>query len=181
MAQTRDRVREAADGIAYGLGWFSIGLGLAEVLAPRLLGRQLGLHGNESLIRAYGAREIATGLGLLTAKRRAPWLWGRVGGDVIDLATLGYGLLNSRGHRNESLRLALVAVAGITLLDLLCAQALSTTTPKKPPVRLLARYRNRSGLPRPPEAMRGIARNFQIPRDMRIPEALRPYTSARPA
>lgn len=179
MAQTRDKVREAADGIAYGLGWFSIGLGLAEMLAPRLLGQKLGLDGNEQLIRAYGAREIATGLGLVTAKHRAPWLWGRLGGDVIDLATLGYGLLNSRSHRQkENLQLALVAVAGITVLDLLCAQTLSTTAPKKLPARLLARYRNRSGLPRPPEAMRGIAKDFEVPRDMRIPEALRPYASA---
>lgn len=178
MAHTRDKVREAADGIAYGLGWFSIGLGLAEMLAPRLLGRQLGLQENDALIRAYGAREIVTGLGLLTARRRAPWLWGRVGGDVIDLATLGYGLWRSGGtRRSESLRLAFIAVAGVTMLDLLCAQTLSATAPR-PPARLLARYRNRSGLPRPPEAMRGAARDFQVPRDMRIPEALRPYTSA---
>jgi hypothetical protein len=30
-------------------------------------------------------------------------------------------------------------------------------------------------MPRPPEAMRGAARDFKIPRDMRTPEALRPW------
>jgi len=42
------------------LGWFSIGLGLAEVLAPRSLTRGLGMEGHEQLMQAYGVREIAT-------------------------------------------------------------------------------------------------------------------------
>jgi hypothetical protein len=42
-------------------------------------------------------------------------------------------------------------------------------------------YRDRSGLPRSPQAMRGAARrDFEPPRDFRTPEALRPWTSARP-
>jgi hypothetical protein len=41
-------------------------------------------------------------------------------------------------------------------------------------------YRDRRGMPRPPQAMRGAARDFEIPRDFRTPEALRPWTSARP-
>jgi hypothetical protein len=42
----------AADRIAKGLGWFSIGLGLAEIVAPRQLTRALGMQGSESLVRA---------------------------------------------------------------------------------------------------------------------------------
>jgi hypothetical protein len=34
---------ENAHSMARGLGWFSIGLGLAEVLAPRSLTRGLGM------------------------------------------------------------------------------------------------------------------------------------------
>jgi len=180
MMQTRDRVRKTADGIAYGLGWFSIGLGLAEILTPRLLGRKLGLEGQETLIRAYGAREIGAGLGLLTARRRAPWLWGRVAGDAVDLATLGYGLMNARSRRqSENLRMALVAVAGITLLDVACAQTLSAIRPK-PSLRMrqmLSRYRRRSGFPRMPDVMRGVARDLEVPRDMRVPELMRPQAS----
>ena len=55
---------EYAHSMARGLGWFSIGLGLAEVLAPRVLTRGLGME-NEQLVRAYGLREIATGIGIL--------------------------------------------------------------------------------------------------------------------
>jgi hypothetical protein len=32
-------------------------------------------------------------------------------------------------------------------------------------------------MPKPPEAMRGVARNLQIPKDMRTPDALRPLDS----
>jgi hypothetical protein len=36
-------------------------------------------------------------------------------------------------------------------------------------------YGDRSGFPRPPLAMRGAMAHFTVPRDMRIPEAMRPY------
>ena len=34
-------------GLARGLGWFSIGLGLVEVLAPETLGRALGMEATQ--------------------------------------------------------------------------------------------------------------------------------------
>lgn len=64
----RGDIRKAADGIATGLGWFSIGLGLIELLAPHTVSRSLGRQGHERIIRLYGAREIANGIGLLTAR-----------------------------------------------------------------------------------------------------------------
>ena len=172
----RGNVRKTADNLASGLGWFSIGLGLVEMLAPQMLTRRLGQQGLEPVIRLYGAREIANGIGLLTANNRAPWLWARVGGDILDAATLLAGR-RSRHARNDSLRLALFAVIGIAAVDLICAQALSASQQPQVPVRRLRDYRGRSGLPRSPEAMRGAARDFQVPRDMRIPEAMRPYTA----
>lgn len=172
----RGNVRKTADNLASGLGWFSIGLGLVELLAPQMLTRRLGQQGHEQVMRLYGAREIANGIGLLTANNRAPWLWARVGGDILDAATLLAGG-RSRHARNDNLRLALFAVIGIAAVDLICAQTLSASRPLQPPTRRVRDYRNRSGLPRPPEAMRGAARDFRIPRDMRIPEAMRPYTA----
>jgi hypothetical protein len=176
-ASLRSNARKTADSLASGLGWFSIGLGLVELLVPQLLTRRLGQEGREPIIRLYGAREIVTGIGLLTARDRVPWLWGRVGGDVLDAATLLAGRRSGK-TRDDNLRLALFAVIGIAALDLLSAGALSATKPGQTAIRYLPDYRNRSGLPRPPEAMRGAARDFRIPRDMRIPEAMRPYTSA---
>ena len=43
-----------ADRLARALGWFSLGLGLAELLAPRLFTHALGMRGSEGLVRAYG-------------------------------------------------------------------------------------------------------------------------------
>ena len=49
----------AADQMARALGWFSIGLGLTELIAPGKITRALGMEGKENLVRAYGAREVA--------------------------------------------------------------------------------------------------------------------------
>jgi hypothetical protein len=80
--------RSQYDSVARGLGWFSIGLGLAEILMPRAMARGLGMQGREQLLFVYGLREIATGIGLLASSRRTPWMWGRVAGDALDMATL---------------------------------------------------------------------------------------------
>ena len=52
---------------AKGLGAFSIALGVTELLAPRMVARMTGVHGHDTLIRAYGLREIVNGIGLLTS------------------------------------------------------------------------------------------------------------------
>src|SRR5436189_4659708 len=110
--------------LARRLGWFSIGLGLAERLAPRMLSEQLGMEGKEALLRFYGAREIAAGIGILMSGNPGPWIWGRVAGDALDLATLATGLGNDN-PRKGNVAFALAAVAGVTALDGITAQALT--------------------------------------------------------
>src|SRR5689334_9754796 len=93
------RGRTATRNLSRALGWFSIGLGVAELLAPRQLGRWTGLEGRDNLLRAYGLREVATGVAILSAKdagAASTWLWGRVAGDALDLSTLAAGLRNPR-------------------------------------------------------------------------------------
>lgn len=79
---------------AVGLGWFSIGLGLADLLAPRQMARLIGADEEDATTRAVlmgvGVRELACGVGLLSKSRPALWSWARVAGDVMDLALLGY-------------------------------------------------------------------------------------------
>jgi hypothetical protein len=166
-----NRQNGTAMALARGLGWFSIGLGLAELLAPRMLAEQMGMQGKESLLRFYGAREMAAGVGILMSENPGPWVWGRVAGDALDLATLATGL-DKQNLRKGNVVIALAAVAGVTALDCLSAQALTGTSRPAPD------YSDRRGMPRPPEEMRGAARkDFTPPRDMRTPEALRPFTS----
>lgn len=101
--------------IARGLGWFSVALGAAEVIAPGRLGRLLGVRGHERLIRSFGAREITSGLGLLGSSRASPWLWARVAGDALDLGALAAA--GRRGRRPSASGAALAGVAAITALD----------------------------------------------------------------
>jgi hypothetical protein len=160
--------------LAQGLGWFSIGLGAAELMAPQHLARFLGMEEHTQLIRAYGAREVATGLGILAQEDPTAWIWGRVAGDALDLATLALGL-NRENPERGNVGLAIAAVAGVTVLDVICAQRLSSNGRFAEARR---DYSDRRGLPRQPSAMRGAARDFAVPKDMRIPEALRLYQSA---
>lgn len=67
--------------------------------------------------------------------------------------------------------LALGTLAGLALLD----HYVLRPPRRRPPLRVLCRYAQRSGLPRPAREMRGAARDFAVPRDFRIPEALRPW------
>jgi uncharacterized membrane protein len=104
-----------------GLGWFSIGLGLAEFLAPRELSRLCGLPYRPLLLRVLGLREIASGVGLLTQSEPAPWLKARVAGDTMDIGLLGASFLADDANARR-LALTTGAVAGVAALDVLCSQ-----------------------------------------------------------
>jgi hypothetical protein len=160
---------------ARALGWFSIGLGVAELLLPRQVARLTGLQGREALLMACGLREIATGVGILASRHDpAPWLRARVAGDALDLALIG-----SRLHRgNPDLvrsALAFGAVAGVTVLDAAAVKVVGNH--RRTPV---VDYSDRSGFTRPLQEVRGAAlKDFQAPRDFRVPPALRPQMNGR--
>lgn len=111
--------------LARGLGWFSIGLGFAEMVAPGRISRRLGLHGEQGSVQAFGLREVLSGAAILMSKGRAPqWVWLRVAGDLMDM-----GLLQSAtpvdGKRRTNLNVAKTAVLGAAALDMITAQKLS--------------------------------------------------------
>lgn len=129
--------------IAHGLGWFSIVLGISELVCGRALVRWLGMPGTETLVRTYGVREITTGIGILASKDPTPWIWGRVVGDALDAGSLAAGL-NDENSQEDRVALALVNIVAVTALDVYCAHRLSA---EERPVRLAHDYRDRSGLP----------------------------------
>lgn len=158
-----DSSRSTADIIAQALGLASIALGAAELAAPRKFARALDIEGQERLLQAYGLREIGTGIGLLMNERRAPWMWARVAGDVLDLATLSAAMGASR--RREAVALAMGSVAMVTALDIACARALGREA-EEPEYDWYPDYSDRSGFARPIEDMRGAA-EFETPPEYR--------------
>ena len=128
MVRRRTSSGSAAQQLANGLGWFSIGLGLAELVAPRSVAKFVGVRDDEdncAVLRTAGVREIASGLGILATPQPESLLWGRVAGDLMDLCLLGMALGSEDTDRTR-IAMASMAVAGVTALDLLAAQQLRT-------------------------------------------------------
>lgn len=104
--------------LARFLGWFSIGLGAAELLATRRLARGIGMGRRTGIVRLYGVREIVKGIGVLASRRPRGWLWARVAGDALDLATLA----TARDRKKAAF--AAANVAAVTALDVYAARAI---------------------------------------------------------
>ena len=116
--------RDLDEKLALGLGWFSIGLGVAEIVAPGGLARFIGIpdsRNSRNVLRTYGAREIGTGIALLSQPTSPTWMWGRVAGDLLDLATIAKADKYDTGKTAG----ATAAVLGVTALDIYVAQQLS--------------------------------------------------------
>ncbi|MGE3622330.1 MAG: hypothetical protein AB7H77_00455 [Bdellovibrionales bacterium] len=139
-----------ADRLGRALGWFSIGLGLTELFAPRCVTHTLGMQGSEGLVRAYGVREIGSGMMSLSTEKQAG-LWSRVGGDGMDMLTL-ISAYRADNPKRRNVGLALVLVAGITMLDVVGAQ--STTEMQKRTRGGRRDYSDRSGFPKGPPKIR---------------------------
>jgi uncharacterized membrane protein len=146
------------DGLARGLGWLSVGMGLAQIIAPRAVCRLAGLPRAPTFMRLMGVRELACGLGIITQRNPAPWLKARIAGDAIDLVCLAAAtpISTSRGAR---LGAAFGAIAGVTVLDVYCSDELSerraapvhmaeTISVAAPPEALYAFWRDLTNLPR---------------------------------
>jgi uncharacterized membrane protein len=107
--------------LACGLGWFSIGLGLAEVLAPGTVARMAGIPRQRRLLRWFGFREIASGLAIFSQRRPVQALWARVAGDVLDLAVLAAAYGSPKADPRK-VTASIAAVAGVAALDVYCGQ-----------------------------------------------------------
>ena len=120
LAKSLDAIRNL--GLNKGLGWFSIGLGLAELIAGRRIAYAMGANQTPELIRAFGVREIATGAGILARPQSSAGLWARVGGDLLDAAAIGAQAFRPSNPRKTGAFVALGIVAGVLLVDLYAAQ-----------------------------------------------------------
>lgn len=160
--------------VARGLGWFSIGLGLAELLTPSLVARLCGGRARHTgLIRLYGLREIASGLLIFSGGRRpVRGVWSRVAGDAMDLATLAAAAASSRTNKAGVL-FATTNVLAITAVDLMCANELSREAGQMTPEGAV-RVKRSITVNRPAAEAYGLWRKFEdLPRFMYHLESVR--------
>jgi len=115
------------ESLADFLGVFSLGLGLAQFLAPQTMSKICGIkdaEGNASFMRALGAREISHGVAILSRQQPEKALWSRVAGDALDLALLGKVMANPENSRGRAL-FATANVLAVTALDVMAARTVS--------------------------------------------------------
>jgi hypothetical protein len=89
--------------LAKPLGWFSLALGAAELLAPRRIAAAHGVPEGKNVVRGFGAREIAAGAAVLARPRSSVPFLARA---AIALGSLAF-------------------VTGALALDLLVARSLA--------------------------------------------------------
>jgi hypothetical protein len=128
MVRARDK-----DTLAQFLGWFSVGLGTAQLVAPGALARFVGAKGeglSKRVMRTMGVRELAQGVGILSRPRPTAWVWSRVAGDVLDLSLLA--LTAAKTDRRGRAAFGMVSVLAVTVPDVFESVFLAQ---KKGPVR----------------------------------------------
>lgn len=109
--------------IAKGLGWFSIGLGLTQLLVPLRLGRLIGVGDRRRVMRAMGTREVMHGLAILAPRSPKAGVWSRVAGDALDMGLLVSALNGARTNKGRVAG-ALAVVLPVGVLDFLTARRL---------------------------------------------------------
>jgi uncharacterized membrane protein len=122
--------------LAKGLGWFSIGLGLAELASPQSVAQLVGIEDGartRALIRGYGARELANGVAILS-QPDAKWLWARVAGDVVDLSSLAAALQRDQVDGRKA-AFGLASVASVMVADIVAARRLGSANESVRPAR----------------------------------------------
>lgn len=182
-AGAQQRQDGRGEGLANALGWFSIGLGLAQVAAPGRVADLIGVEDdarNRTLMRALGIRELTSGVGILTRQRPAGWVWARVAGDVMDLALLGTAMGSSKAQRNRTIAAA-AAVLGVAALDVVAGQRLGAPqlTGSASPERAQRTKRSITVM-RQPEEVYAFWRDVQnFPRFMRHLESVQDMGNGR--
>ena len=155
--------RAVPDGwpLSRAVGWAGLGIGVAEVLAPRVVGAVAGLERGTTTslaVRAKGLSDVLLGLGILLRPRRPGPMWARVATDVIGLGLLAWSV---RGRHTAQARgiASLVASAGALAVDAFAAREITraqeeaappvmfSVTINRPPAEVYAFFRRLENLP----------------------------------
>jgi uncharacterized membrane protein len=179
LARDDQRIADARRGtggetLADFLGFFSIGLGLAETLAPGAVARAIGVDPRSdrvrNTLRLMGMREITSGLGILSKQQPATWVWSRVAGDALDLGLLATAMTNPENKRGRTM-FGIASVLGVTALDVMNARQLAQqerTASHEARDEGMIEQRRAITIARPVAEVYGFWRNFeQLPQFMR--------------
>lgn len=171
------RSSDDAVRLARTLGWFSVGLGVAQLAMPRVLGAAVGVQ-RPGTMRALGLREIAAGAAILARPREPALLWSRVAGDAMDLALLG-AAFGARDARRGRLTVALATIGAVTAVDVAASRRLSAavTGQHAAPVEISLSV----GVDRPADELYRFWRNLSnLPRFMSTVREVRPLDGLSP-
>ena len=124
--------------LSQALGWFSVGVGLLQIFAPRGVGRAIGVGERPIVMRLCGLRELTTGIGLLSERSPAAFAWSRVAGDALNLALLR-GALQSPDSSRARIAMAATVMASVTAMDIFAGQRLTRAALSRPPATLRSR------------------------------------------
>jgi hypothetical protein len=87
-----------------GIGWMSVGVGLALVAAPKLTVRAFGMGERPRLGRFLGVRDLVVGAGLLSGRENlGPWLRARAVSDAGDATLLLAGAVSGVFPRGRAM------------------------------------------------------------------------------
>ena len=129
---SRDSGEKSNVAASRALGLASIGIGLAEIAAPRQVQQLLGLDDKadqRGTLRVLGVRELMHGVSLLAGgkpRKLRAGIWSRVAGDALDSALLSAAATKTRRPAMFAAITALVLAIGVA--DALCAARSSKKT-----------------------------------------------------
>ncbi|WP_374471294.1 hypothetical protein [Phenylobacterium sp.] len=124
-----DRVRARpaiSPQLSFMIGQTAVGLGIWGTLFPNSVKKTLGIQASTPTVQAlFGAREMVSGVTLMSDPTKSGMLWGRVAGDIFDIAVLT-SLSKPQNPKSGTAKAALGFVLAVTALDLFTAVRMST-------------------------------------------------------
>ena len=112
----------AGDGLSplqVGAGMVVLGLGIAQLLAPRQVTRSTGVHAHPGVVRASGALSLASALNIFNRGKPAPLGLARLACVALELTLLGRSASHAAARgRSRRLALAGAGIAAAAMLDM---------------------------------------------------------------
>src|SRR4051795_2272730 len=118
--------------LAKFLGFFSFGLGVAQLAVPERINDLIGVKDTaktRALQRAVGVQELGAAQGIFAFSPPTPVLWSRVAGDAVHAGLL-VKAMQTRRHDRGRLRSVLAGVGITALIDALVASRYQAAWPK---------------------------------------------------